>query len=272
MPTQPELESIAREIRVAQEAVLQIEPFTARVPGFDIPAAYAVADLMHAARISEGAVPVGRKIGFTNPDMWASYGVREPIWARLYDASVVHLDGDHGTCRLAGFAEPKVEPEIVFRLRSTPPAGAGPAQMLECVDWVAHAFEIVQSHFPGWRFQAADTVADSALHAALLIGPRRDVGDLGEDPVAALERFSLALFCDGRELERGRGSNVLGSPLSALAHLVSVLARQPAAAPLQAGEVVTTGTITRACSVRPGETWHSEVEGIGLPGLTVGFV
>jgi 2-keto-4-pentenoate hydratase len=86
-----------------------------------------------------------------------------------------------------------------------------------------------------------------------------------------LETFSLALSCDGRHVETGRGTNVLGSPVAALAHLMAVLAKQPGFAPLRAGELVTTGTITTARAVRAGETWRSEVEGAPLAGLTLTF-
>lgn len=267
----PDLHALAREMKATQDAAYQLEPFTARLPGFDLDAAYAVADLIHRARLAEGARPVGRKIGFTNPAMWAKYGVREPIWAYVYDTTVVHLDGTGASCRLARFVEPKIEPEIVLHFRSAPPLGADPAGVLNAIDWVAHGFEIVQSHFPGWKFQAPDTVADWALHATLLVGPPQPVARLGGDLVAALESSSLALSCDGQEVETGRGSNVLGSPLAAIAHLVSLLAKQTCYTPLQAGELVTTGTITTAQSVRAGETWQSELRGIPLPGLTVEF-
>jgi 2-oxo-3-hexenedioate decarboxylase len=65
---------------------------------------------------------------------------------------------------------------------------------------------------------------------------------------------------------------VLGNPLTAIVHLLSVLSGQPEFPPLQAGEIVTTGTITAAQSIKAGETWHSEVQGIPLPDLTVEFV
>ena len=92
---------------------------------------------------------MGRKIGFTNPDMWALYGVGEPIWAYVYDTTVVRVNVGSAPCRLAGFAEPKIEPEGVFHFHSTPPQGGDLAAILDCVDWVTHGFEIVQSHFPG---------------------------------------------------------------------------------------------------------------------------
>lgn len=267
-----DLEDIAIQMRTAQSGVRQIEPFTSRMGDFDLSSAYAVAHLIHEARISEGAVPVGRKIGFTNPDMWSIYGVREPIWSYVYDKTVKSLPRTGGICSIGGFTEPKIEPEIVFHFRSAPPVGAGPADILKSIDWVAHAFEIVQSHFPGWRFQAADTIVDCALHGTLLLGEPVPIDHLGPDPVGTLKNFSLTLSCNGEIRETGKGSNVLGSPLVALAHLIEVLSGQPESLPLQGDEIVTTGTITTAQTVRVGESWQTTLQDAPLLGLTVEFV
>jgi len=263
--------ALAMEMKAAQDLAHQVEPFTTSLPAFDLAAAYKVAHLIHRARLKEGTRPVGRKIGFTNPDMWSKFGVCEPIWGYIYDTTVVRLNDTQTTCRLSSFVEPKIEPEIVFGFRTAPRTGADLFEVLNAIDWVAHGFEIVQSHFPGWRFQAPDTVADGSLHGALLVGPPQPLPKLGTDVIAALESFTLTLSCNGRHVETAKGCNVLGSPLSAIAHLLSVLAKQPDHAPLHAGEIVTTGTVTIAQSVRAGETWRSEVQGIALPGLTVEF-
>ena len=266
-----DLRALALEMKTAQDSVRQIRPFTDRLPTFDLPAAYEVANLIHHARLAEGAKPVGRKIGFTNPDMWCKFGVREPIWAYIYDTTVFQLKGTATTCKLSHFTEPKIEPEIVVHFHTAPQVEGGRRGIIDAIDWVAHGFEIVQSHFPGWKFQAPDTVADQGLHGTLLIGPPLTLAQLGNDPVAALASFSLTLSCDGRHIETGKGSNVLGNPLSAIAHLISVLAKQAPYAPLQAGEIVTTGTITTAQSVYAGETWQSELDGVALSGLEVAF-
>ena len=71
---------------------------------------------------------------------------------------------------------------------------------------------------------------------------------------AALE---VELLKEGGEVDRGVGANVLDSPLLALGHLVELLARQPEAPPLAAGEIITTGTLTDAHPVAPGETWST---------------
>lgn len=271
MPPSFELNTLARRMQAAQDDARQIEPLTSRFSDFDVPSAYAVADLIHRARVLQGAVPVGRKIGFTNPAMWALYGVQEPIWAYVYDTTVVHSSGELETCRLGMFTEPKIEPEIIFHFHRAPPPGGELASTLACIDWVAHGFEIVQSHFPGWKFRAADTVADQALHATLLLGEPQSVDRLGPDLIAALEGFSLKLSCNGVVRAVGSGANVLGSPLLAIAHLVYVLSKQTEYLPLQANELVTTGTITTAQPVRPGETWRTELRGIPLPGVSVEF-
>ena len=266
-----DLTAIAREMKAAQDEVRQIERFTSRFADFGGSVAYAVSRIVHDARIADGAVAVGRKIGFTNPAMWDLYGVREPIWAHVYDRTVTRLSDPTGKCHLGRFTEPRIEPEIVVHFGSTPPLTDNPVEIIASIDWFAHGIEIVQSHFPGWKFQAADTIADAALHAALLVGPPQNVQKLGATLIDDQKRFEIALFCEGQLRQTGKGSNVLGGPLAAIAHLIAVLSKQPEAAPLQAGELVTTGTLTSALPVRPGETWTTTLSGIALPGLSITF-
>ena len=87
----------------------------------------------------------------------------------------------------------------------------------------------------------------------------------------ALVNFNVTLSCNGKVMDRGRGANVLDSPLSALRHLVDVLDMDPFNPPLRAGEIITTGTLTRAFPVAAGETWSTAIEGIALDGSTVEF-
>jgi 2-oxo-3-hexenedioate decarboxylase len=265
------LQTIADEIKAAQDQCRQIVPLTSRFTEFGNEQAYTVARLVHEMRIKEGAVPVGRKIGFTNPEMWSIYGVREPIWGHIYDNTCMQLTGPEARCRIGQFAEPKIEPEIVLHFSDSPPEGADMAGVLKSIDWIAHGVEIVQSHFPGWKFQAADTIADWGLHATLIVGEPLDMERLGAEVLADIENFTLTLSCEGHVHEHGRGSNALGSPLKAVSHLIRVLAKQPHAPPIQPGEVITTGTLTAALPVHPGQTWRTTIEGIALSGISVSF-
>src|SRR6185369_17505489 len=88
---------------------------------------------------------------------------------------------------------PKIEPEIVFKLRRPLAYGEGEAAaVLDAVEWLALGFEIIDCVFPDWKFQPADFVAAYGLHAALVVGEPRMV-----DPaivpalVEQLPRFKL---------------------------------------------------------------------------------
>jgi 2-keto-4-pentenoate hydratase len=143
--------------------------------------------------------------------------------------------------------------------------------LLACIDWVGHGFEIVQSIFPRWKFSAPDAVAAFGLHGALLIGPRHSIAAYAEDWSGTLSTFEIDLKRDGRVVDHGRATNVLGGPVSALRHLVDLLARDRVNPPLAAGEIVTTGTLTRALPVSGGETWRTELTGVALDDICVRF-
>ena len=75
-----------------------------------------------------------------------------------------------GEPALAGLVQPKIEPEIAFKLRHAPPAAGDPAALLESIEWLAQGFELVQCHFPGWEFAAPDAVADGGFHGRYVVG------------------------------------------------------------------------------------------------------
>ena len=225
-------------------------------------------------RLADGARVVGLNIGFTNAAMWPQYGVGGPVWAYVYDTTVNYLTDnlavlDPQTCSLRSFVQPRIEPEIIFHFHAAPPQGGDITAVLACIYWVAHGFEMVQSHYPGWKFKAPDAIADWGMHGALLVGKRQAADTMGADLQEALAAFTLALSCDGKLQETGKGANVLSNPLQAVVPLMNVLSSQLPYQPLQAGELVTTGTVTSAYSVQAGQTWRSDIKGIALPGLSV---
>jgi 2-oxo-3-hexenedioate decarboxylase len=149
--------------------------------------------------------------------------VCEPIWGYIYDTTVVQLNGSKAQCRIGQFAEPKSEPEIVVHFGASPPVSAEIAEVLASIDWIAHGIKIVQSHFSGWKFQAADTIADWGPHAMRIVGENLELERPGGNVVADIENFTVTLSCDGDVREQGRGSNALGSPLKAVAPYTQVI-------------------------------------------------
>ncbi|WP_366554039.1 2-keto-4-pentenoate hydratase [Aquibaculum sediminis] len=264
-----EHDTLAQQVLALRGTGDQIAPLTEFHPGLDITEAYGVGARLRALREEAGEPVVGRKIGFTNRSIWPEFGINQPIWGYVYADTLHDLAVVQEGFSLAGVPEPKIEPEIILGLARAPEPGMDESELFACLDWVAHGFEIVQSIYPGWRFTAADTIAAGGLHAALLVGPKRK--PQAEVGFEALRSFGISLHRNGEAADRGKASNVLGGPLSALRHLVELLPGDPYNPPLSAGEIITTGTLTRAFDVVPGEAWHSTLEGIDLPGAKLRF-
>jgi 2-oxo-3-hexenedioate decarboxylase len=257
---------LANQFLAARDAAARLPLPTATQPGFTLADAYELADQIRRLRMARGETPRGYKIGFTNRTIWARYGVYAPIWGPVWDTTLSFAAGSDASLSLAGLVQPRLEPEIVFGFARAPRAGMSRDELGGCIEWVAHGFEIVNTHFDDWRFQAPDTVADFALHGRLLVGPRVAVHQftaLGDE----LAAIRVKLFRGDAEVEEGRGSNVLDGPLDALRIWVDAMAAQPQKWPIVAGDVVTTGTLTDAWPLTPGQQWHTQLSDKRLSGL-----
>ena len=270
--TRADVAAIADRLMAAYDHATTLAPISAGEPGFDVAAAYDVLAEIERRRRAQGWQSVARKIGFTNRTIWSRYGVYQPMWAHAWTHTVQLAPAGRATRSLAGLVQPRIEPEVVFKLNAPVPATDDAAAILRCVEWIAPGFEIVQSHFPDWKFTAADCTAAFGLHGALVVGaPMAITEENRADVVAALPTFILQLRRGGALIDTGVGANVLGSPALALAHLARVLATQPWAPPLAAGEMITTGTVTDAWPVAAGQTWTSDYGALGVAGLAVTF-
>ncbi len=103
------------------------------------------------------------------------------------------------------------------------------------------------------------------------IGTRHAVAPERAARRAELPTITIAMTRAGGPTVRGTGAHVLGGPLSALRFLVEEQARHAGSAPLEAGEFVTTGTLTAAMPVRPGEIWRTRLAGTRMRGLRLSF-
>ncbi len=272
MPASPDtdLNGIAEMLFGLVDVPASCDPVTASDPTFDLECAYQVSALIRERRRQNGETPVGWKIGFTNRTIWDEFGVNAPIWGPVYDNTVAVVDDDAAQCDVSGLSEPKIEPEIVFRLAKTPAPGSDENALLDCIDGVALGFELVQSPFPGWRFQAPDTVAAFGLHGLLRHKPFTYIEPGSRDDWRlALGNFSITLRRDGSDVDRGVSENVLGGPLSALKAFVDGLPQTALGPSLLPGDVVTTGTVTRAFDIKPGEAWSARIDGLPLSEMSL---
>ena len=263
------IDAIAEEVFALLGTGRQTAPFSSRGGGLSLDDAYRVSWRVRGLREGMGERAIGRKIGFTNRTIWDEYQVFAPIWGPMYDDTVFELSAVTGGFSLAHLAEPRIEPELAFHFMQAPEPGMTERDLLDCIDWLAHGFELVQSIFPKWKFAASDTVAAYALHGSYLIGPRSQVLEQRDMWFRALGDFEVELYRDGALASRGHSTDVLDGPLSALKHLNDLLSDDTDSPPIAAGEIITTGTLTAAMPVQAGDTWSTVVKGIELRGISV---
>ena len=262
-------ETIADRLLQAQDDRATLPLLSETISGFDVPRAYDVLFEITARRRARGWTPVGWKMGFTNRTLWPRYDVWQPMWAPVWDHTLHQASDGHGVLDLTALVQPRIETEVVFCLRDDLPATDDTRTVLAHTAWIAAGFEIVQCHFAGWRFAAADCTAAFGLHGALVVGKPLLLDDSERDRlVGDLTQAAVTLRRGDEIVDTGSSSVVLDSPASALAHLSRCLDEQRRAR-LRANDVITTGTITDAWPVAPGETWTSDYGELGIDGLSL---
>lgn len=248
-------------------------PPTARDGGLDLATAYAVEAEIVRRRHASGQHPVGLKVGFANRAAWRVLKLETLVWAHMYDDTVHHASDDQATLSVASLVSPRIEPEIVFSLKQPVSVGATDAgAVLEAVAWIALGFEIIDCVFPDWKFQPADFLASKGLHAALVVGTPLAVTEGNRAQLAdALATFTVRLERDGELAAEGSGRNVLRSPALCLGELASALVRGAGIQrrPLQAGEIISSGTLCESQPIGAGQAWTARVHGLDLPDLTL---
>ena len=253
--TYDRLHELAHALIDAEHTRTPVAPLTAQAPDLTVEDAYVIAADVLGHQLGHGHRVVGRKVGFTNPDVRERLGVHSPNFGTLLDDMTVR---DGGRIDRATLIHPQVEPEIAFRLRA-PLEGPGVTldDVLAATDHVFPALEIVDSRFEGWRFEEPDAVADNACAAMVVVGSMRlppDAIDLAGEAVV--------LYRNDAEACRGISAAVLGNPANAVAWCANALAESGQG--LRAGEFVMTGSIAGVTAARAGDSFRAEYANLGI--------
>ncbi len=189
------------------------------------------------AQLADAAAPAGFKIGATTTQMQAYLGLPGPV------AGFMPRDGLHASGSTIGFApflRPGVECELCVHLvRDIPPGPCTPEQAADAVDLLVAAIEIVENRYDDLvAFGTPSLVADQVFHAAAILGtPLPGWRDLD------LATLPGTMTIDDRVVGQGRGADLLGHPMNALAWLAGS-AEAAAFGGLRAGQVVMLGSVT----------------------------
>ena len=123
--------------------------------------------------------------------------------------------------------------------------------MLAATAEVAPALEVIDSRVVDWRIGIADTIADNASSACVVLGEFVALGDID---LAGIEMEMVVTARDGESSSvQGRGDAVLGHPAAAVAWLAQALATYGTER-IVPGDVVLPGAMARALPVATGSS------------------
>ncbi|MDP5181906.1 2-keto-4-pentenoate hydratase [Blastococcus sp. BMG 814] len=249
----------ADRLWAAQRDRAPIEPLTATFDGIDVVDAYEIQLLNIARQRADGATVHGHKVGLSSPVMQQMMGVDEPDYGHLLDTMVL---SEGSPVPAARYCFPRIEVEVAYVLGDTLPGeGCTEDDVLAATEYLAPSIELIDSRIVDWRIGLADTIADNASSAGVVLGAAR-MSPRDLDPAD----IDAVLFQDDVEVARGNTSAVLGNPTTAVAWLARTVASF--GVKLEAGHVILPGSCTRAFDVRAGSTFRAEFVGLGSVALT----
>ncbi|GAB3477583.1 2-keto-4-pentenoate hydratase [Nocardiopsis coralliicola] len=236
-----------------------IAPLTERFPGIGADDAYAVQLHNIGRRTAAGERVIGHKVGLSSPVMQQMMGVGEPDYGHLLD-TMRRAEGD--PVPAGAYCAPRIEVEIAYILGDgLPGEDCTEDDVRAATAAIAPALELIDSRIADWRIGLADTIADNASSAGLVLGEKRVRP--GELDLAGIDAVLYAADGGGPEAEIARGSTaaVLGDPTTAVAWLARTVAQFGVR--LEAGHIVLPGSCTRAVDAVPGRAFRAEFAGLG---------
>ena len=253
----------ARFLHEAHRARRPYQPLPEEVAPRTIDEAYDMQEAFHQLLTAEFGPIAGYKVALTTPVMQKMVGFGEPCAGAVL-ANSIHQSpasvkgGDYGHLG--------AECEVAVLLQSDLPASGAPydrASASQAVGALMPAFELVDDRgadYSNLFFLGA--VADNSWNAGVVLGPQ--VNDWqGLDLAAARGAMTI----NGQPAGEGRGGDVMGHPLEALAWLANTLAGR--GKNLSAGMIVMTGSIVSTKFLNPGDTATVSIEGLGEATVTV---
>ncbi len=223
---------------------------------FSLEEAYAIQSISIGRRYQRGEKYLGLKMGFTSKAKMEQMGVHDMIWGRLTD----QMKYEHGSEIIKKqFIHPRAEPEIAFRLSKDITDKVSVSEVMDYVDSVAVAIEIIDSRYLNFQFSLEDVIADNCSSAAFSIGEWKTDVDITETP--------MSLVVNDKILHKGNSNAILGNPLESLVAAIRLAVDNGES--LQAGHVILAGAATPAVYISEGQVVAAHASGLGSVSLRV---
>ena len=250
----PDRQTVADQLWEAEATRVAIPPLTETWADIDVVDSYEIQLANIGRHQRNGAVIRGHKVGLSAKAMQQMLGVHEPDYGHLLDHMFVT---ENEIVPMSRFIAPRAEIEVAFVL-GRPLAGPGVtvADVIRATDYILPSIEIVDSRVADWKIKIADTIADNASSAAVILGGRPTrLSDVDPALIGALLRKN------GETVETGCSGAVLGNPVNAVAWLANKVGAFGVT--LEPGHVIMPGSCTRMVPIAAGDVIRADFDGLG---------
>jgi 2-keto-4-pentenoate hydratase len=188
-------------------------------------------------------------------------GVSEPDFGHLFAAMEFR---EHTPVPVSKFLQPRIEAELAFVMAEdvTGP-GVTSVDVLNATVAVVPSFEIIDSRVADWRIRIQDTIADNGSSGGFVTGSQLMPVD-----AVNLKYVGLVLEKNGLVLDTAAGAAIMGHPAQSVVWLANALGVM--GVPLKKGEIVLSGSFTKAYPVAVGDVFTATFGGLGSVSIVFG--
>ena len=213
--------------------------------------AYEVQKELIQLRLKEGETLIGLKMGFTSEAKMQQMGVHDLIWGRLTSSMLIP---NLNTTARSQYIHPRVEPEICFRISQDIHGELSETEVVQYVDAVAAAIEIIDSRYQNFKFSLEDVVADNCSSIGFAVGEWMPV-------TADLNNLSMELYIDDKMVASGSSNDIMNNPWKSLAAATRLAAKY--GEPIKKGMFIMAGAATNAEFIQAGQSASARVQSLG---------
>ena len=200
---------------------------------------------------------IGKKIGCTNKAAQVQLNVKESFFGNMFSNNI-----SKSNCIINSeeYFSPFIEPEFSFVMKNEldiSRAPYNPEIIFDSVSAVLPSIELVDSRFEDWTIMGvSNLIADNAVHAHWIYGNEiKNLNDFN------FNDHSVDLFINGKLIDKGNSSNVMGNPINSLTWLINNLALIGKSLPKNF--YISTGTCTPAIPIKRGDNVTADFGKLG---------
>ena len=200
---------------------------------------------------------IGKKIGCTNKTAQVQLNIKESFFGNMFSNNI-----SKSNCIINSekYFSPFVEPEFSFVMKNKLDISKAPYSsqiVYESVSAVLPSIELVDSRFEDWTIiGVSNLIADNAVHAHWIYGnEKKNLNHFN------FNNHSVDLFINGKLIDKGNSSNVMGNPINSLTWLINNLALIGKSLPKNF--YISTGTCTPAIPIKKGDNVMADFGKLG---------